>query len=364
MRALPAEITIAGRRIGPGHPCFVIAEIAQAHDGSLGTAHAYIDAAARAGADAVKFQTHIAAAETTAREPWRVKFSRQDATRYDYWQRMEFTEAQWAGLAEHASEVGLAFLSSPFSFAAVELLERLGVPAWKIGGAEVANPPLIERAARGGRPVLISSGMAPWAELDTAVEAASRHGAPVAVFQCASYYPCPPEKIGLNVLAELRARYGCPVGLSDHSATPHAGIAAAALGAHLLEVHLVLSRECFGPDVSSSLTTTELGTLVDGVRFVERALAHPVDKDAAAAALGTMRRTFGRSVVAARALAAGTVLGPEDLAQKKPGGGIDGARIFELVGRTLARAVEADAALSEDDLAPPSSPEPDGAPES
>src|SRR2546427_6005943 len=113
----------------PGR-CLVIAEVAQNHDGSLGAAHAYIDAVARAGADAVKFQTHIAAAESTAGEPWRVKFSRQDATRYDYWKRMEFTEEQWHGLKKHAEERGLLFLSSPFSVEAVELLERVGVPAW------------------------------------------------------------------------------------------------------------------------------------------------------------------------------------------------------------------------------------------
>src|SRR5215813_8683238 len=117
--------------VGKSRQTTVIAEVAQAHDGSLGTAHAYIDAIARAGADAVKFQTHIAAAESTPGEPWRVKFSPQDATRYDYWKRMEFTEAQWQGLADHARQAGLIFLSTPFSFEAVELLDRLGMPAWK-----------------------------------------------------------------------------------------------------------------------------------------------------------------------------------------------------------------------------------------
>ncbi|MGC8917653.1 MAG: N-acetylneuraminate synthase family protein, partial [Thermoanaerobaculum sp.] len=110
----------------------VIAEVAQAHDGSLGLAHAFIDAAADAGASAIKFQTHIAAAESTLGEPWRVKFSPQDRTRYDYWRRMEFTEEQWVGLREHAEERGLYFLSSPFSVEAVELLERVGVAAWKV----------------------------------------------------------------------------------------------------------------------------------------------------------------------------------------------------------------------------------------
>src|SRR5215813_7641486 len=116
----------------PAGRCLIIGEVAQAHDGSLGTAHAFIDAIANAGAHAVKFQTHIAAAESTSAEPWRVKFSRQDETRYDYWKRMEFTEAQWTGLKAHADERGLLFLSSPFSVEAVDLLARVGVAAWKI----------------------------------------------------------------------------------------------------------------------------------------------------------------------------------------------------------------------------------------
>lgn len=341
---------LADRRIGPGAPCFVIAEVAQAHDGSLGAAHAYIDAIAAAGADAVKFQTHLAAAESTPGEPWRVKFSRQDATRWDYWKRMEFTEPQWLGLAEHAKEKGLVFLSTPFSFAAVELLERVGMPAWKVGSGELSNLPMIERMARTKRPVLLSSGMSSFEELDEAVACVRAAGAPVALFQCTTSYPCPPEKLGLNVLAELHGRYGCPVGLSDHSATTAAGIAAVALGASLLEVHAVFHRASFGPDTASSLTPEQLAELVRGVRFVETALAHPVDKGALAAELAPLRLTFGKSVVAARALDAGITLTADDLALKKPGTGLPPKRLAGLYGRTLRRALAADEQLREDDL--------------
>lgn len=347
-----AHVSIGSRRVGPGEPCFVVAEIAQAHDGSLGAAHAYIDAVAKAGACAIKMQTHIAAAESTPGEPWRVKFSPQDATRYDYWKRMEFTPAQWAGLAEHARERGLAFLSSPFSFEAFELLERIGVPAWKVASGEVGNLPLLERMAATGKPVVLSSGLSSWAELDAAVACVRERRAGVAVLQCTTSYPTPPERIGLNVMAEIRARYGCPTGLSDHSATTFAGLAAAALGANVLEVHVVFSRECFGPDVSSSITTAELAELVRGVRFVERALASPIDKDAAAVEGEPLRRVFGKSIVAARALAAGEVLGPGDLAFKKPGTGIPAARVAEVLGRALRRSVAADTLLSDDDLEP------------
>lgn len=331
--------------------CLIIGEIAQTHDGSLGTAHAYIDAVANVGADAIKFQTHIAAAESTPGEPWRVKFSRQDATRFAYWQRMEFSEEQWHGLAAHARERGLLFLSSAFSPEAVDLLERVGVPGWKVGAGEVSNLPLLEKMARTGKPVILSSGMSDWAELDAAVHCVREHSAGVAVLQCTTAYPCPPEKLGLNVLAELRARYACPIGLSDHSGVIYAGLAAATLGAKLLEVHVAFSRECFGPDVIASLTTPELKQLVEGVRFIETALAAPVDKQAMADSLRELKQVFGKSIVAARDLSAGHCVTLADLAFKKPGTGIPAARYQELLARTLARAVVADAQLTEEDFA-------------
>lgn len=340
---------IADHHVGPGHPCFVIAEIAQAHDGSLGTAHAFIDVAARCGADAIKFQTHIAAAESTPGEPFRVKFSRQDASRYDYWQRMEFTEEQWHGLAEHAAEAGLVFLSSAFSMEAVSLLERVGMPAWKVGSGEVTNLPFLERLAATGKPILLSSGMSSFAELDSATQAIRQAGGSFALFQCTTSYPCPPEKLGLNVLPQLR-RFGAPVGLSDHSATIYAGLAAATLGADLLEVHLTMTRDAFGPDVTSSLTPDQLTDLVEGVRFIERALAHPVDKDALSESMGDLKTMFGKSLVAARDLPAGHTLTNDDIGLKKPATGIPAARFREVLGRTLKTACAHDHRFTENDF--------------
>lgn len=331
-------------------PCLIIAEVAQAHDGSLGTAHAYIDAIAVAGADAVKFQTHIVEAESTPGEPWRVQFSSQDATRYDYWKRMEFSEEQWRGLAEHAREKGLIFLSSAFSFEAVELLERIDVPAWKVGAGEVSNLPLVERMARTGKPVILSSGMSYWAELDAAVSNIRARKTPVAVLQCTTVYPCPPEKLGLNVIAQLRNRYQCHVGISDHSGTIFAGLAAVTLGAKLIEVHVTFSRECFGPDVIASVTTRELKQLVEGVRFIEDALNNPVDKNAMAGSLNEMRKVFSKSLVAARDLSPGHSVTAGDVIFKKPGTGIPAARINDVINRKLKRAVAADTLFSEEDF--------------
>ena len=332
--------------------CRVIAEVAQAHDGSLGTAHAYVEAAARAGTDAVKFQTHLAAAESTPSEPWRVPFSRQDASRYDYWRRMEFPEDAWVGLRDHAHELGLEFLSSPFSLEAVELLRRVGVDAWKVASGELGNTALLDAMLADGRPVILSSGMSDLAELDRAVARVRDVGAPLTVLQCTSEYPTPPERVGLNVLGELRDRYGCDVGLSDHSGTVWAGVAAAALGASALEVHVTFSRQAFGPDVPASITVEELAELVAGVRFVTTALEHPVDKDGLAGDMAPVRALFTRSVVARRDLAAGTTLTADDLVAKKPGTGIPADRLPTLVGRRLVRDVAADALLTETDLEP------------
>lgn len=333
-----------------GGSCYIVGEVALAHDGSLGTAHAFIDAIASAGADAVKFQTHIAEAESTAAEPFRVKFSRQDATRYAYWQRTSFTEAQWHGLAEHCRERGVDFISSPFSLEAIAVLERIGQPFWKIPSGDTGNTVFLDRMLETGIPIVLSTGMSAIAEVDAAVDRIRAKGRPFAVLQCTTAYPCPPERIGLNMLPVFRERYGCPVGLSDHSATIYAGLAAATLGADMLEVHVTLSREMFGPDVPASLTTGELRQLVQGVRFIETMRANPVDKDAAAALTTPLRDIFSRSIVASRPLGAGSVLGASDLALKKPGHGLGPSRWHDVVGRTLRRAVAADEVIRDEDL--------------
>lgn len=350
MKSFEESDSAVMRNPGLKNGVFIIAEVAQAHDGSLGLAHAYIDAIANTGADAVKFQTHIAAAESTPGEPWRVKFSPQDATRYDYWQRMEFTEEQWRGLKKHADDRGLKFLSSPFSIEAVELLTRVGVAAWKIASGEVSTVPMFERMVATGLPIFLSTGMSSLSEIDVAVERVKARGVPLIVLQCTSAYPCPPEKVGLNLIPFFRERYGCGVGLSDHSGTIYPGLAAATLGIEVLEIHVTLSREMFGPDVPASVTSAELCQLVDGIRFVEKMKTNPVDKDVIANEMAPLRNLFTKSVVARMDLPAGTVLQEKHLTTKKPGTGIPATRLSDLVGRTLRRSVETDQLLQESDF--------------
>jgi len=301
----------------------------------------------------VKFQTHIAAAESHPSEPWRVRFSYEDETRYAYWERMEFTEEQWAGLRRHADDRGLAFLSSPFSLEAVDLLARVGIAAWKVASGEVPNAELLRAVAAAGGPVLLSSGMSPWEELDAAVALLRATGsAPVAVLQCTSAYPVAPEALGLNVLGEITARYGCATGLSDHSGTIFPSLAAVGLGGRVIEVHVTLSRAMFGPDVPASVTTGELRELCAGVRMIGAALAHPVDKDAAAGDMAEMRRLFTRSLVTTRDLGPGARLADGDLAARKPGSGMPASERARVLGRRVARPLAAGTLLAEADLEP------------
>ncbi|MCZ6594528.1 MAG: N-acetylneuraminate synthase family protein [Bacteroidetes bacterium] len=329
---------------------FIIGEIAQAHDGSLGLAHAYIDAIAAVGADAVKFQTHIAEAESTPAETWRVKFSLQDETRYDYWKRMEFTEEQWIGLKKHCDEKDLLFLSSAFSFEAVDLLSKLGMQAWKIASGETTNSPLLDKIIETKKTILLSTGMSSIDEIDTLVGKIRLNNITFAVLQCTSAYPCPPEKIGLNLIPYFRDRYNCAVGISDHSGTIYPGLAAATLGVEIIEVHVTLSKEMFGPDVPASITTSELKQLVEGVRFNEKMNLYPVDKDVLFKDMGKMRDLFNKSIVAKTNLTAGTVMKEKHLALKKPGTGIPPARLPELLGRRLLVNLNKNDFLSEEVL--------------
>ena len=254
----------------------IIAEVGSVHDGSLGNGLHLIDAAAECGADAVKFQTHIAEAESLRDALMPPYF--QGEPRYEYFERTSFTQDQWRQLKARCDERGVIFMSSPFSEAAVDLLEPLGMTHYKVPSGEVTNLPLLEKIARLGKPILLSSGMSTWDELDRAVKLVRAHHNLLTVLQCTTEYPCPPERVGLNVMPEMRDRYGVSVGLSDHTLTIYAPIAAVTLGAQVIEKHFALSRRMYGSDASHSLEPGEFAEMVQGIRAVETILASPVDK--------------------------------------------------------------------------------------
>ena len=328
----------------------IVAEVAQAHEGSLGILHSYIDAAAAAGVDAVKFQVHIAEAESSPGEPFRVPFSLVDKSRYEYWQRMSFTPPQWIGVKEHCERAGVEFLASPFSVQAARLLEGLGIGRYKIASGEIDDFLMLDFVARTGKELWISTGLSTYDEIDATMSFLKPFGNKVVLLQCASVYPAPPAHTGLNVLDQLRQRYGVEVGLSDHSGTVYPALAAVALGAAVVEAHIVFDRRMFGPDASSSLTVDEFAGLVKGVRFLEAALANPLDKGSPRG-LRELKKIFGKSLSVVRDIRAGEILAFEDLESRKPAGhGIPAREFQRVVGARAARALRAGEFIQEADL--------------
>ena len=329
---------------------YLIAEIAQAHDGSLGILHSYIDAVATTGVQAIKFQMHIAEAESSIHEPFRVQFSYEDATRYEYWKRMEFTLEQWKGIKQHCDEVGLDFICSPFSNRAVDWLEEIGVKRYKIGSGEVNNFLLLEKVVRTGKPIIISSGMSNFTELDQTVAFLRSKNASFSILQCTTAYPTQAEQYGLNVINELKNRYKVAIGFSDHSAKISTGIAAVALGAEILEFHVVFHRSMFGPDAKASLTIEETKHLVEAVNDIYRAIRSPIDKNNSDN-FNQIKSIFEKSLAVNKNLTKGHILTFDDLESKKPKGyGISATDFEKIIGRKLnGDKIQWDF-LNEDDL--------------
>lgn len=344
------EINILGRKVGKAHKPLIIAEVAQAHDGSLGLAHCFIDAVAGTGADAIKFQTHIAESESTLDEQFRVKFSQQDETRFDYWKRMEFSKEQWAGLAEHAREKGLLFLSSPFSKDAVELLDEIGVGAWKIGSGEFWSDELLSLMLGTHKPLLISTGMSRWDEIHKIAQKLQNLDYPFALFQCTSRYPTPLDQVGLNVIGQLKQEINCPVGLSDHSGVVYPALAALSRGVNILEFHVTLSRRMFGPDVTSSLTIDDISHVVQMRDALWKMDNHPVNKDEMSEELSGIRDIFSKSVGLTHSLSMGMTIERKHICAKKPGTGIPVDRAEEVIGKVLKTNVNKNRLLAWEDL--------------
>lgn len=329
----------------------IIAEIGQAHDGSLGMAHAYIDAAAKAGVNVVKFQTHIAEAESSLYEPFRIKFSKQDTTRFDYWKRMEFSLEQWKGLKLHCDEIGVEFMSSPFSNAAVDLLEEIGVKRYKIGSGEVNNLLLLDKISKTKKPIIISSGMSSINELDETVTFLRNKEVDFSIMQCTTAYPTAPKDYGLNVINEFKKRYNVPIGFSDHSSLIETSIAAVTLGVELIEFHVTFDKNMFGPDAKSSLNFTEASQLVVAIRNIEDALQNPIDKSVNSR-FKDLKNIFEKSLAVNKYLKKGHVLRFEDLEAKKPKGyGVEANKFQNVIGKKLSRDIGKWDFLNEEDFA-------------
>jgi len=326
----------------------IIAEIGSVHDGSFGNALKLIDLAADVGADTVKFQMHIADAESLPDAPMPPYFKGEP--RFEYFERTAFSNQQWADLIARANSLGLGFLCSAFSMAAVERLEQLCVTAHKVASGEVTNIPMLEAMGRTGKPVYISSGMSTWSELDAAVEAVRGNGGQAILLQCTSKYPCPVGQVGLNILDELKARFSLPVGLSDHTLSPTVAALAVAKGAVVIEKHLTFSQAMYGSDAAHSLPPEEFRRMVAAIREAEVASSETVDKDDMAAELAEMKGIFQKSVVAVVNIPKDAVLDARMIGIKKPGGGIPPSGAIGIIGRRARKEIEVHTTIFESDL--------------
>jgi len=336
MSAFSESFVIARRNVGGDAPCYVIAEAGANHNGDLAVARELIDVAADAGVDAVKFQVYSGSSLYSSKTQ---SFSYlEDGSGRSTQQRLEEAALprKWLPLlAEHCTSLGVAFLATPFDALAVEELAAVGVPAFKIASFELVDLALIRLAASQGRPLILSCGMACYGEIEDALKAAHEAGCnEVALLRCASLYPAPPSIVNLRAMATMRAAFGVPVGLSDHTEGIAVATGAAALEMGLLEKHFTLDRSMEGPDHSFAIEPDELRALVRAVATVESSLGNgrlegPSQEEAA-----EMYRLARRSVVAACAIPAGASIRLEQLTVKRPGYGVAPKHIDLLVGRT------------------------------
>jgi N-acetylneuraminate synthase/N,N'-diacetyllegionaminate synthase len=335
---------VGARAIGDGAPVFVVAEAGVNHNGDPGLALKLVDVAADAGADAVKFQTFRTDALVTRQAP-KAAYQRAATgaadSQHAMLSRLELDAAAHTALRDHSVRRGILFFSTPFDEASADELEALGVPLFKVPSGEITNVPLLRHLAGKRRPVIVSTGMSTLDEVALAVEVLRTGGdPPLALLHCLSAYPAPAAEINLRAMDTLRARFGVPVGFSDHTAGLAVPVAAVARGAAIVEKHFTLDRTLPGPDHAASLDPRQLRALVQSIREVESALGDG-DKRPMPCEMDT-RRVARRSLVAARALRAGERLSAEAIGIKRPGTGISPVDLERALGRRVRRDVDAD----------------------
>src|ERR1700674_614875 len=343
-----AGADIGGRLVGPGHPCFVIAEAGVNHNGDLDLGRKLVRAAADAGADAVKFQTFSADRLVTASAPKAAyQAARTDPaeTQQNMLRHLELGAAEHRELIKECERRNILFLSSAFDEESADLLDDLGVVAFKVPSGEITNLPYVRHLAKKGRCLIVSTGMSDMDEVSAAVSAIRETAAvPIVLLHCVSLYPAPAAGSNLRAMDAMRSAFGVPVGYSDHTEGVAVALAAVALGADMIEKHLTLDRTLPGPDHAASLEPGELRTLVMGIRDVEAArsdgVKRPLPEEAETAAVAR------KSLVAAVDIPAGTVIGREMLSVKRPGTGLPPGRLDSVVGRQARTAITAGSVIT------------------
>ncbi|HYM79313.1 MAG TPA: pseudaminic acid synthase [Candidatus Dormibacteraeota bacterium] len=335
-------IAIGERTIGAGQPAYMIAELSANHNQSFDHAVRIVRAAKEAGADAVKLQTYTADTITISsdRECFRIRGGTlwDGRTLYDLYQEA-FTPWDWQPkLKQLCHDLGLDLFSSAFDPSAVDFLEKMGVPAHKIASPELVDLPLIQKMARTGKPLILSTGMATLEEIDEAIATARNAGATqLALLRCTSAYPAPPEEMNLRSIPDMARRFGLPVGLSDHTPGIAVSVAAVALGAALIEKHLTWSRAEGGPDSAFSLEPAEFKALVDAVRSAEKSLGQ-VQYGATAHELKT--RAYRRSLFVVRDVKRGEAFTSDNVRSIRPANGLHPRHLPEILGRHAKGDIE------------------------
>lgn len=342
-------IQIGNKLVGPGQPVFVIAEAGVNHNGDLKLARALVDVAVEAGADAVKFQTFRADRLVTPEAPkaeYQLQNTGDTESQFEMLRRLELSAEAHRELQSYCHERGIIFLSTPFDEEAVDLLDEMGVAAFKISSGDLTNSPLLEQVASKGKPVILSTGMSELAELIEAVSVLNTAGCenPV-LLHCVSNYPAEPAEVNLRAMQTMRSAFDVPVGFSDHTEGIDVALAAVALGACVIEKHFTLDRKLPGPDHRASLEPTELRELVRSIRRVEAALG--TGRKVPAASEIETTKVARRSLVAARDIPAGSILERDMVVMRRPGTGMSPAMIETLLGRRAVREIAGGTLLDE-----------------
>ena len=312
----------------------IIAEIGSVHDGDIKKAIALIKSASNSGADLIKFQMHIADEETLIDAPSPSYFKKEK--RYDYFERTAFSLEEWKKIKKFCEKLGREFLCSPFSEKAIDHLEALKVKRYKVPSGELTNISLLEKLKKIKKHIILSTGMSSWNEIDIAVNILKKN---FSILQCSSIYPCPHEKVGINVIHELKKRYKCPVGFSDHTLGYSAAFAAASNGASIIEKHFTLSRKMYGSDAKNSMEPNEFSFLVKNIKEIWKILDNPVDKNNLNE-YKDMKKVFEKSIVAKNDLKANSILRKKDIVFKKPGTGIRALDYKRLIGKRLNKEIK------------------------
>jgi N-acetylneuraminate synthase len=314
----------------------IIAEIGLAHDGSYALATSYIHKAKKAGADCVKFQTHIADVESSVYDEFRVKSKFfDDKTRKSYWERTSFQKEQWIKLKNLTEKLGMFFLSSPFSIEAAKMLNAINVKAWKVGSGELTNFSLLDYLAKTNKPIILSTGLSNYKEISQALKIIKGNNSDIVLMQCTSLYPCPPELVGLNVIEEMKKRFKVKVGFSDHSGDPGVAIAAFSLGATMIETHVCFDKDIQTFDSSSSLNFEEFYLVSKTIKKLQIVLKNNFDKSQIISKLKKNKILFEKSIYLKKNMSKNSIINFKDMIFKKPAIGIHAKYYKKIIGKKL-----------------------------